>query len=492
MICPKCKRSYPENISSCPLHGIPLEDPWPDEEQDTFPDHLHSSRNGAMGLSPVATPTAQDQFPLEDTDPSSIIQTILQDEDEMDRKPTPSMPFTAKPETFEVIPEDTVKDVKALSPLALKQVLKQTNKAPQLQAFEDILGQEIHGTYRIKRLICKGTMSSVYEATHSRLSRKRFAFKMLNPRLQTYPDAYARFRREAEIASELGHPNIVQVVDFNITDDGHPYLVMEFLRGEDLATLLNRPSLVPMSITTQIIQQTGHGLQAAHNQGVVHRDMKPENIFLASSMVDAFQTKILDFGISKIKNLESMVTHYKLVVGTPHYMSPEQAGAQTSSVDHTTDIFAMGSICYQMLTGLLPFTHPTVEGVLNQVCREQPPPIHQLRPDLSPMVQRILDKAMAKKREDRYQRVENFTRDLILALGQDLDEQTRRRSFIKDDSGPKTPPSLNLSQTRPLPLINPPPPIPSTPLTPQSTTPGYKSPHQAAPRKIPRRDTRED
>ncbi len=279
-----------------------------------------------------------------------------------------------------------------------------------------MIGRELHGTYRLLRVISEGPMSTIFEASHVRLTKKQLAIKMLNPAMETRPDAYARFRREAEIATELGHPHIVDVLDFNITEDGHLYLVMEFLEGEDLDARLKETRQLPFVDICQIMGQVGSGLQAAHDHEIIHRDMKPANIFLVKTTDNRITTKILDFGISKIKHSESVVTRYNMIVGTPFFMSPEQT--QAMDVDHTTDVFALGSIAYQMLTGTLPFEAPTLPEILDKVKSHEPTSVTTLLPRATEDVHRIVFKALQKKKEDRYQRIEYFAKDLIAALHQ--------------------------------------------------------------------------
>jgi serine/threonine-protein kinase len=278
-----------------------------------------------------------------------------------------------------------------------------------------LVGQVLGDTYHLARLVGEGGMGRVYEADHLRLSKKRFAIKVLHSAAVEDPTSFARFRREAEIATEIGHPNIVDVIDFNVTGEGQPYIVMELLEGMDLQQLLAREVSLPPEKVCEIAAQVGSALEAAHAKGIVHRDLKPENIFLAS--VTPVHVKLLDFGLSKIQSGRSRLTQDHTVFGTPSYMSPEQAEGRIAEVDHATDIFALGVIAYLCLTGKLPFDGPTVPGILYQVCHSIPPPATELVASLPAKIDEVLARAMAKRKVDRYQRVMDLVDDLRAALG---------------------------------------------------------------------------
>jgi serine/threonine protein kinase len=280
-----------------------------------------------------------------------------------------------------------------------------------------LIGRTLHDTYRLARLVGVGGMGAVYEAVHLRLAKKRFAVKVLLPDLLELPEVYTRFRREAEIVTEIGHPHIVEVLDFNRTDDGLPYMVMEYLEGEDLGNRIRRCGRLGANEMIQVMLQIGGAIQAAHDHGVVHRDLKPDNIFLLGQPGEPIKAKVLDFGISKIRHQgQSMVTQEHCIIGTPGFMSPEQAEGLARDVDHTTDIFALGAICYFALSGQVPFEATSVPAVLYKVCHAEPPDLSDLVVDLSPTVDAVLARAMAKAKADRYQRVESFTKDLCFVL----------------------------------------------------------------------------
>ncbi len=283
---------------------------------------------------------------------------------------------------------------------------------------KDLSGAVLHDTYRLVRKMAQGGMGELYEAEHARLSGKRYAVKLLLGEVADLPDMYARFRREAEITSALGHDNIVEVLDFYETDDGRPFMVMEYLQGEDLACLLERQGRLQPPEVVALAQQVGDALAAAHARGVVHRDMKPENIYMVPAQQGdmPWRAKVLDFGISKIRDSRSVVTMDRAVLGTPYYMSPEQAEGSVGDIDAATDIFALGTICYYSLTGRLPFDAPTMPGVIYKICHHEPQPPSELIPGLPAEVDAVIARALAKKKADRWPTVQAFVSALAEAL----------------------------------------------------------------------------
>ena len=231
------------------------------------------------------------------------------------------------------------------------------------------VGTIVGETYEVTRCIGKGGMGAVWEANHLRLPGKKVAIKVLLADIASDTESLARFRREAEIASKLGHPNIIQIIDFNTLPDGSPYLVLELLLGESLDQRLSRGPL-GLSETITLVRQIGSGLSAAHRENVVHRDLKPQNIFLCPTEVGgdiATQLKILDFGISKIRGSQTIKTQESTILGTPQYMAPEQATGAHKDVAATTDVFALGAMVYEMLAGVPAFGGESVPEVVFKV-----------------------------------------------------------------------------------------------------------------------------
>jgi serine/threonine protein kinase len=272
-------------------------------------------------------------------------------------------------------------------------------------------------TFQVTRLLGRGGMGSVWEASHLRLPGKKVAIKVLHADVAADQEALARFRREAEIATRLGHPNIVEVHDFNSLPGGKPYLVLELLIGESLDSRLRRAP-VSLDDAMRIAGQIGAALAAAHRQEVIHRDLKPQNVFLVRPRADETDAsageivKVLDFGISKIRGSQTVKTLDSTILGTPQYMSPEQATGNHAAVDARTDIFALGSIVYEMLAGRPAFTGQSIPEVVFKVVYEEPTPLADLVPGLPPRVAEAVGRALAKKQEDRFPDVVSFVEQM--------------------------------------------------------------------------------
>ena len=279
-------------------------------------------------------------------------------------------------------------------------------------------GTVLQNTYQVVRPIGRGAMGQVYEVLHARLAG-RYALKLLTNEAAADPEFLQRFRREAQIVSGLRHPHIVQVIDFDQNADGRPYLVMELLDGEDLAARIGRDGPLPLSRVVTVIGQIASALQTAHELGVIHRDLKPENVLLlrASGTRGDF-VKLVDFGISKVKNASLRLTQDRMMIGTPHYMSPEQA--RSLEVDERADQFALAAIAYELLSGELAFAGENVPAVVYQVVHGQPPRLAD-GGWISPAVDGVLRRGMAKRAEDRFPTVTAFASALAEAA-QGLDE----------------------------------------------------------------------
>jgi eukaryotic-like serine/threonine-protein kinase len=259
------------------------------------------------------------------------------------------------------------------------------------------VGSVLHDTYRIVRRLGSGGMGVVYAAEHVRLP-KQVAVKVLRRDHVGDTTLIGRFRREAELCSRLGHPNIVEVRDFNVLEDGSPYLVMELLEGESLGARLKRVGALPLPDVLRIACEVADGLTAVHAIGVVHRDLKPENLFLCRRR-DREILKILDFGISKVLGAPSM-TRSDGLFGTPGYMSPEQARGELERIDARTDQFALAAILYEALAGRPAFVAEgdTPFTVLFKVVNSDPLPLF----DVPPAVSAAIFRGLAKEPDDRF------------------------------------------------------------------------------------------
>ncbi|MCZ6805818.1 MAG: serine/threonine protein kinase [Deltaproteobacteria bacterium] len=274
---------------------------------------------------------------------------------------------------------------------------------------DPLIGATLGGLYRVERLIGEGGMGRVYEAIHAHLG-KAYAVKVLANGRAYKPDAIERFLREAKSATRIENDHIVKVLNFDKHDEHGVFLVMELLEGEDLAERLERGSL-PIDQAVDLATQTGDALQAAHDAGIVHRDLKPENIFITQKKGRDF-VKVLDFGISKIKSpdhTDVKLTATDQIVGTPLYISPELARG-LSAVDHRTDIYALGVIVYEMVTGTPPFTGENHFQLLYKHGNEAPDPPSQRSPraKIPAHVEAAILCALEKNPSDRFSSMKDF------------------------------------------------------------------------------------
>ena len=282
-----------------------------------------------------------------------------------------------------------------------------------------MIGQKL-GSYRVVSLLGEGGMGMVYLGEHESLGRKA-AIKVLRPELAQREEVVQRFFNEALAANQIKHPGIVDIYDFARAELG-AYLVMEFLDGEPLSDLLARDGALPLPTTVLLTRRIASPLTAAHRVGIVHRDLKPDNIFVLPDPDHPgdVRLKLLDFGIAKLKEQgvgqPGVQTQTGLVLGTPFYMSPEQChGAR--AVDHRSDIYALGVIAYQLLTGQLPFMATGFGELVLKQQTEQPPPIDCAALGVPPAVESQILRAMAKDPAARFDSAEDFASALALAAG---------------------------------------------------------------------------
>ena len=285
-------------------------------------------------------------------------------------------------------------------------------------------GVVVAGTFEVERLLGRGGMGEVWLGRHQRLSGKQVAIKVLHTQGALPAEALARFRREAEIAVRLEHPNIVQVLDFNSLESGQPFIVMELLKGESLAARLKRGPMSPEE-TSLVMRQVGSALHAAHSAGVVHRDLKPENIFLVPTGLGD-QVKVLDFGISKLSDGGTMQTTDSVLMGTPLYMSPEQALGHNRDVTPQSDVFSLGSIAYECLTGKAPFEADNIAKVVFRIAYEPHRPLLELAPHVPDEMAQAVEHALQKDRANRTINVAAFVLELT---GQVLSSTGQHQAF---------------------------------------------------------------
>jgi serine/threonine protein kinase len=281
----------------------------------------------------------------------------------------------------------------------------------------DFVGQVLDGRYRIEELIGEGGMGRVYLAEHVEIGR-RVAIKILHPVYGRMPDLVERFRREARAASRIGHPHIVDVTDSGTTDDGSVYFVMEYLEGIELATVIDREGALDVARALRVATQICRALSAAHAVGIIHRDLKPENIFLTVREGAADFVKVLDFGIAKSSEAEEArgkrLTHPGMAMGTPEYMSPEQAAGRPA--DERCDVYAVGAILYEMITGTPPYEGDNFMEILTKKATLDPTPPGAIRNDLPPVVEALVQSAMARDPGLRPPSMEAFEYELTKCL----------------------------------------------------------------------------
>jgi serine/threonine-protein kinase len=261
----------------------------------------------------------------------------------------------------------------------------------------------IDGKYRIVRLIGEGGMGAVYEGLHA-LIHRRVAIKVLHASIVERAEAALRFEREAQAAGRIGSPHIVEVLDLGSLPSGARYMVMEFLEGESLGARLETLKVLSPGDLFPLAAQLLDGLIAAHGAGIVHRDLKPDNVFLHKRVNGDF-VKLLDFGISKFGQLSEdsglSMTRTGAVMGTPFYMAPEQARG-SKQVDHRADLYAVGVILYECLTGQVPFRASSFNELMFKIALEDPRPIRALAPNVDEALADIVSRAMSREPAHRY------------------------------------------------------------------------------------------
>jgi serine/threonine protein kinase len=270
--------------------------------------------------------------------------------------------------------------------------------------------------YRIDGIIGVGGMGVVYRAVQKNIERT-VALKMLLPEYTVYPDLVARVEREARTAGQINHSNVVSIIDTGITNEHGPYIAMELLRGEELATVVESVGgRMDPAEAVDIMRQVLAGLDAAHKKGVIHRDLKPENIFLTRDEDSSRGVvKVLDFGISKLRDDKELnsLTRTGTVMGTPQFMAPEQA-AGARDQDVRIDLYAAGAVLYAVLCNGLPYEAENYNLLINEILNKPPIQILSRNPSLDPRLAQIVMKAIAKRPEARYQ----SAREMADALGQ--------------------------------------------------------------------------
>ncbi|HXI55905.1 MAG TPA: protein kinase, partial [Polyangia bacterium] len=276
-------------------------------------------------------------------------------------------------------------------------------------AKSSVVGSVIGGRYQVRRLSGEGGMGRVYEAEHIDIG-KRVALKILHPAYSQTPDLVERLRREARAASKISHPNVVDVTDSGTTDDGAFFFVMEYIEGIELGELIFREKRLDVARALGITAQVCRALQAAHDVSVIHRDLKPENVLILPRDGQKDFVKVLDFGIAKSPERDDKdsqgqsarrLTHPGMTMGTPEYMAPEQAAGKPA--DPRSDIYAVGGILYEMLSGNPPYDGANFMEILHKKASQSPAPLASLRPDVPPEIEALIMRTLARDPAERPQ-----------------------------------------------------------------------------------------
>ncbi len=307
-----------------------------------------------------------------------------------------------------------------------------------LNAPTSYIGKEIAGQFRIIQRIGSGGMGAVYKAEQPEMNRY-VAIKILHPKYVSRPDLVSRFRREARAMSHLSHPNTARVYLYGQLEDGACYIAMEYLEGKNLAQVTRAEGMLKAGRAVNIMVQVCGALEEAHRQGIVHRDLKPENIFLTSQGGIADFPKVLDFGLAKVTQREMrpgslILTQEGMVFGTPEFMSPEQARGQ--ALDARSDIYSLGCILYEMLTGKLPFDASQPMDYLALQIRGTPIPLSERIPALTfpPGLEAVVMKTLAKEPGQRYPSASDFAMALKGCLSDQVDDDKMRSVPATDES----------------------------------------------------------
>jgi len=275
------------------------------------------------------------------------------------------------------------------------------------------LAASLSPRFRLIRQLGAGGMGAVFLAEQIAVGNRPVALKVLLRKLLDDPEFLQRFQNEAASTGRIRHPNVVTIHESGQADDGSPYIAMEYLEGETLRNAIKTRGAMPVSECAGILQQVARGLNAAHKLGILHRDLKPDNIFLANTDDGEVVVKVMDFGLAKLRE-STTHTLTGTILGTPAYMSPEQAlGMKSEDLDARSDLYALGVMVYEMLTGRVPFHSDTPIGYLHKHIMETPPPLGVISPGLHwpLLLESVVMRALAKKREERYATVLEFSKE---------------------------------------------------------------------------------
>ncbi len=382
MVCPACKRIFPSRAKFCPVDSEAL-----------VPQMGAPTQSGAH-------PTQRGSFAQEEEDRQNTAlmnKASFHDQSlHTDSRPyLQEAPASGAPMSGFGRPQA---DKKKEEEEDLREVLAHTGGYTG-----NLVGKTIDGKYLIQSMLGEGGMAVVYRAHHTIMERE-VVIKVMQGWLLSNEKSRERFQRECKLTAKLNHPNIVTVHDVGLINDRAPYLVMEFIKGESLAEKIRRQGALPFATAANIIIQICRGLQEAHNNGIIHRDLKPDNVLLQDRSDRPDWVKIVDFGISHaVHGHEKRLTKTGRMVGTPEYVAPEQL--KDVPMDIRTDLYQLGIMLYEMLTGSVPFEGESAESILMKHLIEEPPPMSKYKPELAEGTpfDEIVIKLLRKDPDERYQ-----------------------------------------------------------------------------------------
>ena len=396
--CPQCQSVYADDARFCPKDGTKLE--------------------SMVSAPPTAPPPVSAHPPLVSAHP-----------------PPPAHPAMPLARPFILPASPPASHARVFKPLGAENRATAQRAGPPSAApgkpadYSKLVGETLDSRYAITRKIGEGGMSFVYLADDV-ITKQQVAIKILSPALSHDRTAMARLRREAELGGRLAHPNVCHIIRLGETSNGLVYVVMPFVQGELLCDITNRAKQLPLDVTVRYITDIAAGLQVAHELGIVHRDLKPENIMVSKAPDGSERAIVMDFGLAKERAVSAEIkklTATGIVLGTPEFMSPEQLRGK--ALDPRTDVYSLGLMAYEMLTGKLPFIGRTQQEIMIARLRSEPTLIRAARPDLnfSAALEKVLQKTMEREPADRYQTAPEFAAALAEAAG-----QTRGNSGVLD------------------------------------------------------------
>lgn len=334
-------------------------------------------------------------------------------EDNRDQPAAEPAPAVTRPPSlkYQAVPPDRVQPFplpEELPDLSLSEQNSWAGEEVSPDAPDPLIGQTLQGTYLVLRVLGAGGMGRVYEARHTRIFAKRYAIKVLHAEFARNPELRQRFQREAEAAASIEHSGVVGTYDVGETPEGWPYMVCELLMGVDLNEYLKTHGALAPEVVAHIGKQLASALAAAHAKGVIHRDLKPHNIFVLAPEAEQPEgasalpaVKVLDFGLSRFMERDTELTKTGIIIGTPGYMAPEQAMGQETDI--RTDVYGIGALLYAMATGQAPFGEETPQLTVLAVMNREPPRPRDINPKVPIELEIVIQKAMARQAAERYQ-----------------------------------------------------------------------------------------